>query len=78
MWWRRLRRLYDSIKECLRVIAAQGAWIRAISPWWAFFVQGETLCFLDAEARPLRNAIVWDGQTARAAPGGQAARALRQ
>ena len=49
----------DSIKECLRVIAAQGSVDTRDITVVGFSVQGETLCFLDADAQPLRNAIVW-------------------
>ncbi len=49
----------DSIKECMRVIAAQGSVDTRDITVVGFSVQGETLCFLDADAQPLRNAIVW-------------------
>ena len=49
----------ESIVKCMEAIRAKGTVdtgeIRVIS----FSVQGETLCLLDGEGRPLGNAIVW-------------------
>lgn len=49
----------DSIKECMRIISKKGNVDTRDVTVVGFSVQGETLCFLDQDAAPLRNAIVW-------------------
>lgn len=49
----------DSIKECLSKMAECDAISLADITTIGFSVQGETLVFLDHEAVPVRNAIVW-------------------
>ncbi len=49
----------ESIKKCMRVIARKGTVDLSRITIVGFSVQGETLCFLDADGNPLRNAIVW-------------------
>lgn len=48
----------DSIKTCLDVIRGKGIDTREITVV-GFSVQGETLCMLDGDGRPLKKAIVW-------------------
>lgn len=53
-------RIYmDAIRECLQVMSESGAVDTADITVIGFSVQGETMCFLDEQGRPLRNAIVW-------------------
>jgi len=49
----------DSIRKCLKTIEAQGVFSLSDIKTVGFSVQGETLCLLDKENRPLGNAIVW-------------------
>ena len=49
----------DSIKECMKIIAEKGTVNTKDITSVGFSVQGETLCLLDEEGRPLKNAIVW-------------------
>ena len=49
----------DSIKQCMKVIAASGKVDTRQITVVGFSVQGETLCLLDADGQPLKNAIVW-------------------
>lgn len=49
----------DSIKKCMEVISAKGTVNTRDITTVGFSVQGETLCFLDENGAPLRNAIVW-------------------
>jgi xylulokinase len=55
----------DSIKKCLARMRDVSALNTKDISFIGFSVQGETLCFLDEEARPLRNAIVWMDNRAR-------------
>lgn len=48
----------DSLRKGLETIRAKGVDTMDIAAI-GFSVQGETLCFLDKEGAPLRNAIVW-------------------
>ncbi len=48
----------DSIKTCMEKIRNDGVDTSAVKVV-GFSVQGETLCFLDHDAKPLKNAIVW-------------------
>lgn len=49
----------ESIVKCMEIIAANGTVNTRDVAVMSFSVQGETLCFLDGEGNPLRNAIVW-------------------
>lgn len=49
----------DSMKECMRVIAESGKVNTKHITVVGFSVQGETLCLLDEDTKPLKNAIVW-------------------
>lgn len=49
----------ESIKKCMEIISATGKVETREIVTVGFSVQGETLCFLDGEGSPLRNAIVW-------------------
>lgn len=49
----------DSIKKCMDIISKEEDLDTRDVTIVGFSVQGETLCFLDAETKPLRNAIVW-------------------
>ena len=49
----------ESIKKCLGIIAAGGAVDTKDITMVGFSVQGETLCFLDKDGKPVRNAIIW-------------------
>jgi xylulokinase len=49
----------DSIDATLRIIREQGLADTKKVDVVGFSVQGETLCILDGEGKPLRNAIVW-------------------
>jgi xylulokinase len=49
----------DSIKRCMNIIAKSKTVDTRDITVVGFSVQGETLCFLDHEGKPLRNAIVW-------------------
>lgn len=53
----------DSIKKCLKKMESKIS-LRAINVI-GFSVQGETLCMLDEEGNPLRNAIIWMDNRAR-------------
>ncbi len=64
----------DSIKQCMHVIAQSGAVDTRDITVVGFSVQGETLCLLDADAQPLKNAIVWMDNRA----GAQAEKLRRQ
>ena len=48
----------ESAKKGLEIIASRGVDTKRITVV-SFSVQGETLCFLDKDGVPLRNAIVW-------------------
>ena len=50
---------FDSIVECMRIIASGGGLDTGKITVVGFSVQGETLCFLDDKGEPLCNAIVW-------------------
>ena len=53
-------RIYmESIQKCMKVLSASGRVDTSRITTVGFSVQGETLCFLDKEGSPLRNAIVW-------------------
>lgn len=49
----------ESAKKCLDKIASKGAVSLKDITVVGFSVQGETLCFVDAEGNPLTNAVVW-------------------
>lgn len=49
----------DSIVKCMEVIRSGGAVNTQDITAVGFSVQGETLCLLDGDGQPLRNAIVW-------------------
>lgn len=49
----------DSIRKCMQIIAGQGAVNTRDITVVGFSVQGETLCLLDGNGQPLKNAIVW-------------------
>ena len=49
----------DSLKKCLDIIRGKGTVDTQNICVIGFSVQGETLCFLDHDGAPLRNAIVW-------------------
>lgn len=49
----------DSIIECMKNIAAKKVIDTRDITVMSFSVQGETLCFLGEDCKPLRNAIVW-------------------
>lgn len=49
----------DSMKECMRIISQSGEVDTKDVTVVGFSVQGETLCLLDEDAKPLMNAIVW-------------------
>jgi len=55
----------DSIKKCMEIIRAKGVDTREITVV-GFSVQGETLCLLDGEGKPLKKAIVWMDNRAEA------------
>lgn len=48
-----------AIQECMKVIDAKGAVNLRDVTVVGFSVQGETLCLLDEDAQPLKNAIIW-------------------
>ncbi len=53
-------RIYmESIQKCMKVLSASDRVDTSRITTVGFSVQGETLCFLDNEGSPLRNAIVW-------------------
>lgn len=49
----------DSINKCVEIISNNFDVDTTDVQVVGFSVQGETLCFLDSEGKPLRNAIVW-------------------
>jgi sugar (pentulose or hexulose) kinase len=49
----------DSIKQCMNIISKNGDIDISDITVVGFSVQGETLCLLDEQAKPLKNAIVW-------------------
>ena len=58
----------ESIKKCMEIISAAKKVETRDIVTVGFSVQGETLCFLDQEGSPLRNAIVWmDNRAAKQA-----------
>lgn len=58
----------ESIKKCMEIISATKKVETRDIVTVGFSVQGETLCFLDQEGSPLRNAIVWmDNRAAKQA-----------
>lgn len=48
----------DSITRCMEIVRQKGVDTHCIRTV-GFSVQGETLCLLDSDGKPLRNAIVW-------------------
>lgn len=50
---------FDSIKQCLKIISDKNIINTRDITVVGFSVQGETLCILGEDNRPLRNAIVW-------------------
>ena len=49
----------ESIQKCMQVIASKGTISTRDITVVGFSVQGETLCLLDGDCQPLKNAIVW-------------------
>ena len=49
----------ESIQKCMQVIASKGTISTRDITVVGFSVQGETLCLLDSDCQPLKNAIVW-------------------
>ncbi len=49
----------DSIKSCMELLSRDGAIDTRDISVIGFSVQGETLCFLGTDGKPLRNSIIW-------------------